>query len=129
MKMSTSSEKKVKNKFGSIMSLAFEKRKFRIRAKLRKSKIKTRLSIFISNQHLYAQVIDDSNGVTLCSCSTKSLKKKGANKENAALIGTTIAELAKKEKVSNVVFDRGGYLYHGIVKILADSAREKGLIF
>lgn len=108
---------------------AFQKRKLRVRSKLRRSNNTTRLTVFISNKHVYAQVVNDLEGVTVCSCSTKSLNKIGANKENAVLVGHQIAGLAKEQKVDAVVFDRGGYLYHGVVKALADAAREKGLIF
>ena len=89
-----------------------------------------RLSVYRSSKNISVQIIDDSNGVTLASASTLEDKKaKGSNIEAAQRIGKLIAERAKKAKVENVVFDRGGYLYHGRVKALADAAREAGLKF
>jgi large subunit ribosomal protein L18 len=93
-----------------------------------------RLSVFRSSQHIYAQVIDDTNGVTLAAASSldKGLKgelKTGASVEAAARVGALVAERAKAAGVSEVVFDRGGYIYHGRVKALADAAREGGLSF
>ena len=93
-----------------------------------------RLSVFRSSEQIYAQVIDDSKGVTLASASTleKALReelKTGANVEAAKRIGALIAERAKAAGVAQVVFDRGGYLYHGRVKALAEGAREGGLDF
>jgi len=93
---------------------------------------KPRLSIHRSGRHIYAQVIDDTAGVTLAAASTldKDLKgKTGATKDGAAKVGKTLAERAKKAGVSRVVFDRGGFLFHGRVKALADAAREGGLEF
>ena len=86
-----------------------------------------RLNVYRSNKHIFAQLIDDVKGVTLGSAS--SLKIKGNNKEIAAQIGKEIAGIAKKLKIKKVVFDRGGYLYHGRVAALADAARENGLEF
>lgn len=86
-----------------------------------------RLNVYRSNKNIYAQLIDDVNGVTLASAS--SMKLNGNNAEIAATVGKMIAEEAKKAKISKVVFDRGGYLYHGRVKALADAARENGLEF
>lgn len=90
-----------------------------------------RLSVFRSNTNLYVQVIDDENQVTLVSASTldKEVKTKKANKEAAKELGTLIAKKAKAKKIETVVFDRGGYVYHGVVKELADAAREGGLKF
>jgi large subunit ribosomal protein L18 len=93
-----------------------------------------RLSVFRSSEQIYAQVIDDSKGVTLASASSleKSMRealKTGANVEAAHRIGVEIAERAKKAGVDKVVFDRGGYMYHGRVKALAEGAREGGLDF
>lgn len=107
----------------------FQKRKIRVRSKLRKSGKKNRLSVFISNKHIYVQLIDDVNSKTIVSTSTKSLKLVGANKKNAKLLGDQIGDLAKKHSVDSFVFDRGGYLYHGVIKVLADAVREKGLNF
>jgi large subunit ribosomal protein L18 len=93
-----------------------------------------RLSVFRSSQHIYAQVIDDGNGVTLAAASTlekdvRSGAKTGANIEAAKAVGKRIAERAREKGVERVVFDRGGYLFHGRVKALADAAREGGLKF
>ncbi len=95
---------------------------------------KPRLSVFRSSQHIYAQVIDDAKGVTLCSASSieKSVRangKTGANIEAAKAVGKSLAERAKQAGVSVVAFDRGQYLYHGRVKALAEAAREGGLKF
>jgi large subunit ribosomal protein L18 len=93
-----------------------------------------RLSVFRSSQHIYAQVIDDGKGVTLAAASTlekdvRSGATSGANIEAAKAVGKRIAERAKEKGVERVVFDRGGYLFHGRVKALADAAREGGLKF
>ena len=91
-----------------------------------------RLCVFRSNKAIYAQIIDDESRTTLCSASSldKSLKlKSGSNVEAAKVVGKAIAENAKKAKITKVVFDRGGYLYHGRVKALAEAARENGLKF
>ena len=87
-----------------------------------------RLNVFRSNSEIYAQVIDDEKGVTLVSSSSRSLKlQNGGNIEAAQAVGKDIASKCKKAKISKVVFDRGGYLYHGRVSALADAAREEGL--
>jgi len=87
-----------------------------------------RLNVFRSNNGIYAQVIDDVAGTTLVSSSSRSLKlSNGGNVEAAKLVGKDIAEKCKKAKINKVVFDRGGYLYHGRVSALADAAREAGL--
>jgi large subunit ribosomal protein L18 len=93
-----------------------------------------RLSIFRSSKHIYAQVIDDDRGVTMAAASTldKSLRdalKSGADKQAAVAVGKLVAERATAAGVKEVVFDRGGYLYHGRVQALADAAREGGLKF
>lgn len=93
-----------------------------------------RLSVFRSGRHIYAQLIDDANGVTLASASTlekdsKAKLKTGATKEAASFVGKLIAERAAEKGVSEVVFDRGGFKFHGRVKVLADTARESGLKF
>ena len=88
-----------------------------------------RLNVFRSNKEIYVQVIDDTNGVTLASSSSKVLKVNGGNFEGAKLVGKDISEKCKKAKIERVVFDRGGYLYHGRVAALADAARENGLEF
>lgn len=88
-----------------------------------------RLDVFRSNKEIYAQVIDDVKGITLVSSSSKNLKVNGGNIEGAKAVGKDIAEKCKKAKIEKVVFDRGGYLYHGRVAALAESARENGLEF
>jgi large subunit ribosomal protein L18 len=115
----------------------FERRKTRTRYKLRRvSGDRPRLSVFRSSKHIYAQVIDDVKGVTVAAASTldeevmKSLDKgKGADTAAAAVVGKLVAERAKKAGITDVVFDRGGYIYHGRVKALGDAARESGLKF
>lgn len=88
-----------------------------------------RLTVFRSNSQIYAQVIDDTKGVTLASASSLAIKDKMTKTEKAAEVGKLIAAAAKQAGVESVVFDRNGYLYHGRVKQLADSAREAGLKF
>ena len=113
----------------------FERRKRRTRHRLRKvERLKPRLSVFRSGKHIYAQVIDDLAGRTVAAASTldKDIRdglKTGANRDVAAQVGKVIAERAKSAGVETVVFDRGGYLYHGRVKALGDAAREAGLKF
>lgn len=102
----------------------------RIRRRLAGTPERPRLNIYRSLNHIYAQVIDDSKGVTLVSASTVAAKSKtGGNVAAAREIGKQIAERAKEKGINKVVFDRGGYLYHGRVKALADAAREAGLEF
>ncbi len=104
------------------------RRQQRIRAKVVGSEIRPRLSIYKSNVAMYAQVIDDNKGITLVSAS--SMKAKKGNKTDAArLVGTEIAKLAKAKGITKVVFDRGGFIFTGRVKALAESAREGGLEF
>ena len=113
----------------------FERRKRRTRIGIKRlAKGKPRLSVHRSGRHVYAQVIDDENGKTLAAASSvdKELRgslTKGTDKEAAAAVGRAVAERAVKEGVSQVVFDRGGYNFHGRVKALADAAREGGLKF
>ncbi|MCL2821638.1 MAG: 50S ribosomal protein L18 [Firmicutes bacterium] len=109
-----------------------KKRHLRIRTRLSGTAARPRLSVYRSTTHIYAQIIDDTQGKTLVSCSTiaKGVKTKGQNKSAAALtVGKELAARAKKAGISAVVFDRGGYLYTGRVKALADGAREGGLDF
>ena len=107
-----------------------KKRHARIRTKISGTADSPRLSVFRSNSNIFAQLIDDEKGVTLVSSSSISLKlKNGGNVEGAKLVGKDIAEKAKKAKIKKVVFDRGGYLYHGRIKALAEAARENGLEF
>jgi large subunit ribosomal protein L18 len=114
------------------------KRRDRIRSRIQRTaaqgKIRARLTIHRSSQHIYAQVIDDVKGVTLTHASTldKELKEKlksSANRDAATEVGKLVAQRAVKAGVKEVVFDRSGYLYHGRVKALADGAREGGLLF
>ena len=105
------------------------KKKEKIRRTLSGTSESPRLCVFRSNTAIYAQLIDDVKGVTLASSNSKELKCKNNNIEAAEAVGKDIAEKAKKAKIKNVVFDRGGYLYHGRVKALADAARENGLEF
>jgi large subunit ribosomal protein L18 len=103
----------------------------RIRRKLSGSAERPRLAVFRSVAHIYAQVIDDAKGVTLVSASTvdKAAKTNGGNVAGAKTIGKLVAERAKEKGIKSVVFDRGGYQYHGRIKALADAAREAGLEF
>ena len=106
------------------------RRHSRIRASLSGTKEKPRLNVFRSNNGIYVQVIDDESGTTLVSSSSLALKlKNGGNIEAAQAVGKDIAEKCKKAKITSVVFDRGGNLYHGRVKALAEAARENGLEF
>ena len=100
-----------------------------IRTKVSGTAERPRLTVFRSNSQIYAQVIDDTKGVTLASASSLGIKDKMTKSEKAALVGNAIAEAAKKAGVNEVVFDRNGYLYHGRVQSLADAAREAGLQF
>jgi len=112
-----------------------ERRRGRVRGALQLAAHgRKRLSVFRSSKHIYAQVIDDDNGITLVSASsiekpTRGALKTGANIEAAKAVGKLIAERAQEKGVKEVIFDRGGYLYHGRVKALADAAREGGLSF
>ena len=102
----------------------------RIRRKMQGTAERPRLNVYRSLNHIYAQVIDDASGVTLVSASTKAAKlKTGGNIAAAKEIGKEVAEKAVEKGIKKVVFDRGGYLYHGRVKALADAAREAGLEF
>lgn len=106
----------------------FERRRRRVRTALRtRAGGRPRLSVHRSGKHIYAQIIDDAQGRTLAAAST--LGGKGANVDAAVQVGKDIAEAARKAGVTTVVFDRGGFLFHGRVKALADAAREGGLEF
>ena len=113
----------------------FQRRRQRVRYKLRlAAKGRLRLSVFRSSRHIYAQVIDDADGRTLAAASSldaglKGELKTGADRAAASAVGKLLAERAKAAGVEHVVFDRGGYLFHGRVKALADAAREGGLDF
>ena len=107
------------------------KRHRRVRAKISGTPERPRLNVFRSTKHIYAQIIDDVNGVTLAAASSmlKGFEGDGGNIEGAKKVGEMIAKAALEKGISEVVFDRGGYLYHGRVKELADGARENGLKF
>ena len=107
------------------------RRHLRVRKKVFGTPERPRLSVYRSNTNIYVQVIDDVAGKTLVAASTldKEVKTKHANKEAAKEVGTLIAKRAKAKKIENIVFDRGGYIYHGIIKELAEAAREGGLKF
>jgi large subunit ribosomal protein L18 len=113
----------------------FDRRKQRVRrAVLKNSGRRPRLCVFRSSKHIYAQVIDDAAGRTLVAASSlekdlKSSLKTGADKAAATAVGKLVAERARKAGIDNVVFDRGGYRFHGRIKALADGAREGGLSF
>ena len=103
----------------------------RVRAKINGTGNIPRLCVFRSNKHIYAQIIDDIKGITLCSASTieKSFSGDTDNSDAAKKIGNIIGDRAKQLGIEKVVFDRGGYIYHGRVQALAEGARENGLIF
>lgn len=107
------------------------RRHIRVRRKVSGTAECPRLCVYRSNTNVYAQIIDDVNGVTLVSASTldKAVKTKHANKEAAREVGTLIAKRAMERNITTVVYDRGGYIYHGVVKELAEAAREAGLKF
>ena len=107
------------------------RRHIRVRTKVSGTAERPRLCVYRSNANIYAQVIDDVAGITLVSASTldKSVKTKHANKEAAKEVGALIAKKAIEKNIKTVVFDRGGYIYHGVVKELAEAAREGGLTF
>ncbi len=108
----------------------FERRRRRVRTALRaRAGGRPRLSVHRTGRHIYAQIIDDAAGRTVAAASTLGVKTSGANVDAAAEVGKAIADAAKKAGVTNVVFDRGGFLFHGRVKALADAARASGLEF
>lgn len=104
------------------------RRHARIRSKISGTAERPRLSVFKSNKYIYAQVIDDIRGATLVSVSSLSAKK-GTMLERAKVVGESVAKAAIEKKITKVVFDRGGFLYAGNIKVLGDSARKAGLIF
>ncbi len=110
-------------------NIARQRRHRRVRKNISGTENRPRLCVFRSNKEIYAQVIDDEKQITLASSSSKILKVNGGNIEGAKKVGQDIAEKCKKLKIKTVVFDRGGYLYHGRVEALADAARESGLEF
>ena len=113
--------------------MARHKRHRRVRKKISGTSEKPRLNVFRSSRHIYVQAIDDLGGRTLASSSTlelkKSLKGRSDKKESAKYVGRDVGEKLKKLSVESVYFDRGGYLYHGRVRALADGAREAGINF
>ena len=108
-------------------------RRLRIKAHIRHRVSGTaqrpRMTVFRSNNQIYVQLVDDVNGVTLASASSLGVKEKATKKEQAAKVGAVVAKAAKEAGITEVIFDRNGYLYHGRVKQLADAAREGGLKF
>lgn len=108
-----------------------ERRHIRVRNKISGTAERPRLCVYRSNANLYVQIVDDVAGNTLAQASTldKEVKTKHANKEAAKEVGALIAKRALDKKIKEVVFDRGGYIYHGVVKELAEAAREGGLTF
>ncbi|NLY37695.1 MAG: 50S ribosomal protein L18 [Firmicutes bacterium] len=111
-----------------------KRRHWRVRKKVHGTGERPRLNVFRSNRHIYAQIIDDVDGHTLAAASSldpalRASLSSGGNREAARKVGELIAERALDRGITKVIFDRGGYLYHGRVRELADAAREKGLIF
>ena len=116
--------------------LLLTKRKLRNRFKLKSnSTVDLRLTVFRSNTNFYSQIVDDKKGITLVAASTlekdikTKIKNKGGNKSAAELVGTELAKRADKKGIKSVFFDRGGYLYHGRVKVFAEAVRKEGLKF
>ena len=102
------------------------RRKKGIRKKIHGTKVKPRVSVYRSNRHIFVQAIDDDSGVTLCSASDIEADVK-RNAEGAATVGEKLAEKLKKEKIKEAVFDRNGFVYHGLIKSLADGVRKGGI--
>lgn len=130
MKANMSAARKARR--SKMTNALFKKRQSRTRFRLTTHGTRPRLSVFRSGKHIYAQVIDDTQAVTLASASTNEKGGKDAkswNVEAATSVGKKIAERAKKAGVTQVMFDRGGYIYHGRIKALADAARAGGLEF
>ena len=115
------------------MKMTVRERQARIHSRVRKTingtAARPRLNIFRSNKGIYAQVIDDVSGTTLAAASSKEVATTGSKTDKSKAVGQLVAEKAKAAGVGSVVFDRGGYLYHGRVKALAEGAREGGLVF
>ena len=112
-------------------NVARKRRHRRVRGKISGTPQRPRLNVFRSKAHIYAQIIDDVNGQTICAASSieKEFSGSGGNSEAAKKVGEAIAARAKEKGIEEVVFDRGGYLYHGRVQALAEGARESGLKF
>ncbi len=106
-----------------------DRRRQRIRGRIQGTSKKPRLSVFKSNKHIYAQLIDDTVGETLVAASDYDLEGSGKNKVTAREVGHELAKKAKKKGIEEIVFDRSGYLYHGRIKAIAEGAREGGLKF
>ncbi|NDF14293.1 50S ribosomal protein L18 [bacterium] len=121
---------KIRNRTSQKQAIRFKHKK-RIRSQIVGTTERPRLVVFRSNSNVYAQLIDDSKGHTLVAASTteKELSKSGANIEGSKAVGQLVAKRALAKGLKDVVFDRGGYLYHGKIKALADAAREAGLNF
>jgi large subunit ribosomal protein L18 len=117
----------------AIKTIIRRKRQVRVRKKIRGTTERPRLNVFKSARHIYAQIIDDSKGTTLVATSTLNVSASDSqstgNVAAAILVGKEVAKLSLDKGISTVVFDRNGFLYHGRIKALADSARESGLIF
>jgi large subunit ribosomal protein L18 len=117
----------------AIKTITRRKRQVRVRKKVRGTTERPRLNVFKSARHIYAQLIDDTKGITLAACSTLSSGSEElsytGNVASAVHVGKDIARLAIEKGFTSVVFDRNGFLYHGRIKALADSAREAGLLF
>ena len=107
----------------------FLRRKRRVRAKILGTKVRPRISVFRSINHIYSQIIDDAKGQTLVSASDTELKTSGSRVVVAGQVGELLAKKAKAKKITKVVFDRGGYKYQGRIKSLAEGARKGGLLF
>ena len=117
-------------KHSATKEVARQKKKMRIRRRVKGTDERPRLCIFRSARHIYAQIIDDAKGATLVSASTLDVEGlKNANKDTAKAIGAEVAKRALSKNIKAVVFDRNGYLYHGRVQALAEGAREAGLNF
>lgn len=117
-----------------VKTTGLERRKIRIRKKVTGTAQRPRLNVFRSNKHIYAQVIDDTKGMTIVAVSTKTKELAGSAAELkkadvAKKVGAAVAKIALEKGIDKVVFDRGGYIYHGRIKSLADGAREAGLKF
>ena len=105
------------------------RRKVRIRSKIRKNTARLRLSVYRSNKHIFAQLIDDEKGQTLVGISEKNLKSSGTKTDKAKALGLLLANKLKTKKITKIVFDRGSYAYHGRVKNVAEGLREGGIEF
>jgi len=117
-----------------VKTTGLERRKIRVRKKVKGTTERPRLNIFRSNKHIYAQVVDDTKGMTIASASTRTKEVAGQaaklkKTDVAKKVGEAVAKIALAKGIDKVVFDRGGYIYHGRIKSVADGARESGLKF